>query len=594
MVEEERGEPSAARRGWSCRGEGSEVSSPGSSPGRRRSSFGSRSPTPSVSTIELNAPPRRRSGFASRRGRAAGERLTGLGARHSRGLRPERAAGRASAPTAATPGPTALRTCSRTGGIPQGDYAPAPWLLSSAGWALWSETGAPGCEFDLAERVVVLAAGRGRAASAAPADRSPRRRRGCATTCASPGSRPCFPSGPTGTGRAATSTGTSTTCVDDFEGYVAHALPLDAIVIDSPWETQYNTWRFNPHPVSRPGGPDRAACAATGVRTVVWVTPWVNLDSADGQYPSDPETERLHRRPAPNYAEGAVGRPLRARCRRSSPGSAAGGWAPARWSTSPHRRHGAGGGAGAGRARDGGRGHQGRRRRGLLLAARRPLRGRAHAAPRRRGITASLYRETMQEVLDEVHPAEGVLFGRCGWTGQQATGMTWGGDQASDFWSLRTLVAATLTAAASGFSNWSHDVGGYLGSRLVERCPRELLLRWAQFGCFTPLMQAHGRFEQEAWRYDPRTLELLPRLRAAARAAGSVHPRRGSDRRALRAADHPPAVPHRPRDPADGRSPMPTCSGRRCGWPRCSRRAQPSGRSTSRGAVDRLLDPRAR
>ena len=117
-----------------------------------------------------------------------------------------------------------------------------------------------------------------------------------------------------------------------------------------------------------------------------------------------------------------------------------------------------------------------------------------------------MYREVMQEALDEVHPGEGVLFGRCGWTGQQATGMLWGGDQASDFWSLRTLVAATLTAAASGYSNWSHDVGGYLGKRLVERCPRELLLRWVQFGCFSPLMQAHGRFAQEAWRYDDRTL----------------------------------------------------------------------------------------
>jgi alpha-glucosidase (family GH31 glycosyl hydrolase) len=142
-----------------------------------------------------------------------------------------------------------------------------------------------------------------------------------------------------------------------------------------------------------------------------------------------------------------------------------------------------------------------------------------------------LYRETMQEVLDEVHPGTGVLFGRCGWSGQQATGITWGGDQVSDFWSLRTLVVATLTAAASGFSNWSHDVGGYLGRRLVERCPSELLLRWVQFGCFSPLMQAHGRFEQEAWRYDRQTLDvyrdyvlwherLVPYIRAAAATAG--------------------------------------------------------------------------
>ena len=78
----------------------------------------------------------------------------------------------------------------------------------------------------------------------------------------------------------------------------------------------------------------------------------------------------------------------------------------------------------------------------------------------------------MQRALDEVHPGEGVLFGRPGWTGQQAVGVTSGGDQPSDFWSLRTLVAATLTAAASGFSNWSHDIGGYLGERLDARSRR--------------------------------------------------------------------------------------------------------------------------
>ena len=32
-----------------------------------------------------------------------------------------------------------------------------------------------------------------------------------------------------------------------------------------------------------------------------------------------------------------------------------------------------------------------------------------------------------------------------------------------------------------------------------------------QFGCFTPLMHAHGRFEQEAWTYDEETLDALPR-----------------------------------------------------------------------------------
>jgi alpha-glucosidase (family GH31 glycosyl hydrolase) len=140
------------------------------------------------------------------------------------------------------------------------------------------------------------------------------------------------------------------------------------------------------------------------------------------------------------------------------------------------------------------------------------------------------YRRSMQRALDEVHPDTGVLFGRPGWTGQQAVGITWGGDQPSDFWSLKTLVAATLTAAATGFSNWSHDVGGYLGEKLMARASKELLARWVQFGCFTPLMHAHSRFEQEPWTYDDELLDLyrahvllherlVPYIRAAAATA---------------------------------------------------------------------------
>ena len=147
-----------------------------------------------------------------------------------------------------------------------------------------------------------------------------------------------------------------------------------------------------------------------------------------------------------------------------------------------------------------------------------------------------LYRRSMQRALDDAHgPGRGVLFGRSGWSGQQADGMLWAGDQASDFWSLRTLVASSIAAAGSGFSNWSHDVGGYLGYRLVERCPKELLLRWVQLGAFTPLMQAHGRLEQEPWTYDRETLELYrgyvllhemlnPYLRAAAASAARGGP----------------------------------------------------------------------
>jgi alpha-glucosidase (family GH31 glycosyl hydrolase) len=326
--------------------------------------------------------------------------------------------------------------------------------------------------------------------------------------------------------------------LEDFDGYAEHGIPLDAIVIDSPWETQYNTWRFNPHQFS---DPERmlARFRASGVRTVVWITPWVNIESADGQRPPGPESERLHREPASNYAEGAegghfVGAPPPADG--AEPADARDPFVARWWMgtgspidfTSPA-------------AEEWWR-MQAREALALGIEGIKADDGEGYYFPPdvrfadgRTGAEAAwsygeLYRRSMQRALDEEHPGEGVVFGRSGWSGQQAIGITWGGDQASDFWSLRTLVAATITAAASGFSNWSHDVGGYLGSKLVDRCPKELLLRWVWFGAFTPLMQAHGRFPQEAWTYDAQTLDvyreavllherLVPYVRAAAATA---------------------------------------------------------------------------
>jgi alpha-D-xyloside xylohydrolase len=280
-------------------------------------------------------------------------------------------------------------------------------------------------------------------------------------------------------------------------------------VIDSPWETQYNTWEFNPHQF-----PD-APCLIRrmrddGVRTVVWVTPWVNIESSEGQRPPDAESERMHREPAPNYGPAAraghfvrdpAGEPFVARwwMGTGSPVDFTSA-AAERWWRELAKGVLALGVEGI-KADDG---------EGYYFPADVGFADGRNGAQAAWGYGA-LYRDSMQRALDEALPGAGVLFGRSGWSGQQRHGMLWGGDQVSDFWSLRTLVSTTLTAAASGFSNWSHDIGGYLGERLVSRCAKELLVRWLQFGCFTPLMQAHGRFEQEAWTYDQETLELYRR-----------------------------------------------------------------------------------
>ncbi|HEV2752289.1 MAG TPA: glycoside hydrolase family 31 protein, partial [Solirubrobacteraceae bacterium] len=415
------------------------------------------------------------------------------------------------------------------GGIPQGDCAPCPWLVSSAGWSAWIDGAGNGTRFDLDGRPTLSArAGAGPLRVVVHVDASPAARlRRYLRACGLPA---LLPEWGYGFWKSRDVYGHQDEVVDDVAGCERHGIPLDAVVLDSPWETQYNTWEPNPHQF-----PDFTGMVggfrARGVRTVVWVTPWVNLDSSPGQIPPDPGSRALHAAPADTYAEGEreghfvadPEHPERSFVARwwmgtGSPVDLRSPAAEAWWRAQAVRALGLGV---EGLKADDGEGYY------LPDGARFADGATGAQAAWEHGTT---YRRSMQRALDEVHPGRGVLFGRCGWTGQQALGHLWGGDQASDFWSLRVLVAAGLSAASSGFSNWSHDVGGYLGHRLVDRCPPELLVRWAQLGCFTPLMHAHGRMEQEPWTYDRATLDayreavllherLVPYLRAAAATA---------------------------------------------------------------------------
>jgi alpha-glucosidase (family GH31 glycosyl hydrolase) len=392
------------------------------------------------------------------------------------------------------------------GGVPQGDCAPMPWMLSSRGYALWCRTDANGTCFDLGgERISVST--RAHAGPlvlelvAAPTPAGQLR-----ALCRSTGFPAQLPEWGYGFWKSRDVHEQQDDVLDDYEGFRRNEIPLDAIVIDSPWATQYNTWRFNPHQFPDAPGMIRRM-RADGVRTVVWVTPWVNLDSRDGQIPPQPASERLHAEPAPNYAPAAAaghfvktpdGEPLVAKwwMGTGSPVDFTGPAAESWWRESAKRVLELGV---AGIKADDGDGYY--MPDDVLLADGRTGAQAAWAL-------GGMHRECLQRALDEVHPGEGMLFGRSGWTGQQATGVTWGGDQVSDFWSLRVLVVAALSAACSAVSNFSHDIGGYLGHRLVERCPPELLVRWLQFGCFTPLMHAHARMPQEPWNYGGRVLDL--------------------------------------------------------------------------------------
>ena len=87
-----------------------------------------------------------------------------------------------------------------------------------------------------------------------------------------------------------------------------------------------------------------------------------------------------------------------------------------------------------------------------------------------------------------------VFFMRSGAAGVQAQStLVWAGDQCVD-WSeddgLPSVITAALSLGMSGFGLHCSDAGGYTSLFGLER-DEELLLRWLEFACFTPVMRTH-------------------------------------------------------------------------------------------------------
>ncbi len=82
---------------------------------------------------------------------------------------------------------------------------------------------------------------------------------------------------------------------------------------------------------------------------------------------------------------------------------------------------------------------------------------------------------------------------RCAWAGSQRYGaLVWSGDIHSSFKDLRNQICAGLHMGISGIPWWTTDIGGFHGGDPNDSEFRELLIRWFQFGAFSPVMRLHG------------------------------------------------------------------------------------------------------
>ena len=86
-----------------------------------------------------------------------------------------------------------------------------------------------------------------------------------------------------------------------------------------------------------------------------------------------------------------------------------------------------------------------------------------------------------------------ILLTRAAYPGTQKFGsLVWNGDIPSNFDALRMSVKTGLSMAMSGIPWWNSDIGGFHSGDIESDYFRELIVRWAQFGVFCPVMRLHG------------------------------------------------------------------------------------------------------
>ena len=121
------------------------------------------------------------------------------------------------------------------------------------------------------------------------------------------------------------------------------------------------------------------------------------------------------------------------------------------------------------------------------------------------------------------------IFHRWGGMGSHRYPIGFSGDTYGTYGSLAFQPYFTATAANVCFGYWGHDLGGHM--QIGDMNP-ELMLRWLQFGVFSPIFRTHGASqwnnERRIWKYDNFPLmleavnlryELMPYIYTAAREA---------------------------------------------------------------------------
>jgi alpha-D-xyloside xylohydrolase len=105
------------------------------------------------------------------------------------------------------------------------------------------------------------------------------------------------------------------------------------------------------------------------------------------------------------------------------------------------------------------------------------------------------YNKAVADLTKEVN-GEGFIWARSTWAGSQRYPVHWGGDPATTNTAMAATLRAGLSIGLTGFTFWSHDIGGF-----VTATPEDVYRRWTPFGMLTSHVRSHGNPPTEPWEY---------------------------------------------------------------------------------------------
>ncbi len=117
-----------------------------------------------------------------------------------------------------------------------------------------------------------------------------------------------------------------------------------------------------------------------------------------------------------------------------------------------------------------------------------------------------LYNQCVYDILTKYRgQGEAVLFARSVTAGCQKFPVHWSGDCWSDYDGMEQSIRGGLSLTSSGFSFWSHDIGGFESSASPD-----IYKRWCAFGLLSTHSRLHGSTAYKVpWLYGDEAVDVL-------------------------------------------------------------------------------------